>query len=81
VATFDEKHLVDQLIKNEGWLDDCLDGRDAPDNPPAVRIVEYKNFEGRTTWGVVFQGERDINKYERPTEYVNEPRVIWQRAT
>jgi hypothetical protein len=78
VATFDNKAMVDAMMANEGWLPECGD-RDAPDNPPVVRIVEYTTPEGATTWGCVFQGERDQHRYERPTFYVQNPRVIWTK--
>lgn len=78
MATFDNKEMVDRMIAGDGWLPECGD-HDAPDNPPAVRIVEYTNFEGRLAWGVVFRGDRDPYRYERPTEYVRKPRVIWEK--
>jgi hypothetical protein len=78
MGTFDDKAMIDRMIAGNGWLPECGD-HDTPDNPPAVRIVEYTTPEGATTWGVVFRGERDPGRYERPTYYVQNPRVIWRK--
>lgn len=78
MSTFDNKQMVDEMMANDGWLVGCGD-RDAPDNPPAVRIIEYTTPEGATTWGVVFRDERDPYRYERPTHFVRNPKVIWKR--
>ena len=80
MATFDDRKSIDQFIKNDGWLDSCMDDQGAPDNPPVIRIVEYQNAWGKTAFGVVFKGERDPYRYEQPSEYVNSPRVIWKRT-
>jgi hypothetical protein len=79
MATFNDRRTIDRLMANDGWLPECGD-RTAPDNPPVIRIVEYMNMEGRLAWGVVFDGERDPYRYERPSEYIYEPRVIWVRS-
>lgn len=70
MGTFDDKAIIDELIANDGHYED---------DPRVVKIVEYENFEGRTCWGVVYPGE-DPNRYERPTAYVQNPRVIWPMA-
>ena len=78
MATFDNKEFIDQFMANDGWLP-STGSHDAPDNPPAVRIVEYTNAWGKIAWGVVFRGERDLYRYEDATEYVRNPKVIWER--
>lgn len=77
MATFDSKRFVDQLIAGNGRIDP----EEAPDNPWAVKIVEYTNMAGRQAWGVVFANEapETWGRYEVETEYVGAPRVIWER--
>lgn len=77
MATFDSWATVKRMIEGDGWLPECGD-RDAPDNPPAIKVVEYTNAAGRQTWGVVFRGERNPDRYEIETEYVSGPKVIWR---
>lgn len=79
MGTFNDKVMVDQMIAGNGWLPECGD-HDAPDNPPAVRIIEYTTPEGETAWGVVFRGERDPYRYERATHYVQKPKLIWKHS-
>lgn len=80
MATFNERKDIDQFIKNDGWLDSCMEDRNAPDNPPAIRIVEYQNAWGKTAYGVTFKGDADEFKYDHPSEYINSPKVIWKRS-
>ena len=75
MATFDDRSYVKRLIAAGGRVDP----ENAPDNPYASRIVEYENMEGRTAWGVVFEGDGNQHRYEEETEYVHNPRVIWKR--
>ena len=75
MATIDNKEVVDRLIANDGWYDTHDKG--APDNPRAQKIVRYVNAWGRDTWGVVFAGDYDPDRYEVETEYVRKPQVIW----
>jgi len=78
MATIDSKWMIDKLIANNGfWPNEP--GDDGTPDPQVVKIVEYTNYEGRATWGVVYPGDRDHGRYERPTEYVRNPRVIWKR--
>jgi hypothetical protein len=80
MATFANKAMIDQMMANDGWLPGTGD-RNAPDNPPASRIVEYVNSVGKLAWGVVFEGEPgDPLRYETPSEYVRRPRLIWVRG-
>jgi hypothetical protein len=79
MTTFSTKEVIDRLIAGDGWLAEYGD-RDAPDNPPANRIVEYTNFSGRRCWGVVFEGEfGDPFRYEQETGYIRNPKLIWTR--
>jgi len=76
MSTFDSKNLIDRLIAGNGRIDP----EDAPDNPWAVKIVEYTTPEGHKAWGVVFETDADPGRYERETQYVRKPRVIWRRV-
>lgn len=76
MATIDSKDFIDRLIAGNGLLDGELEDYD---NPPAIKIVEYTNAYGTVTWGVVFKGESGKNRYEIPTDYVRNPKVIWER--
>ncbi len=78
MATFDNKKHIDEFMGNDGWLLGT-GSRDAPDNPPAVRIVEFTNAWGKIAWGVSFRGDRNLHRYEEKTHYVRNPRVIWTR--
>lgn len=80
MATFNNREWIDQIIKNNGWIDECNEDRDAPDNPPCVRIVEYTTLEGATVWGVVMANERNKDRYNEETIYVRGPRTIWERT-
>jgi len=75
MATIDSKEFIDQIIANNGWHDDA--DHDAPDNPRVALIVEYINAFGKRTWGVTFIGDKDINRYIRESEYIQDPMVIW----
>ena len=78
MGTMTTRSVVDELMANHGWPDDDYP-HDAPDNQPAVRIVEYVTPEGQTCWGVAFRGERDPFRYEVETQYVRRPRLLWAR--
>lgn len=72
----------------------AVESEDGPAEPPVVKIVEYTNMAGVSCWGVVFENEASMkmipidggpadltygDRYEIPTEYVRNPRVIWRR--
>lgn len=69
------REFADRLIRSNG-----LEGEEAPDNPPAVRIVEYTNAWGKLAYGVVFSTDRDPDRYDRETEYVQQPKTFWERS-
>ena len=77
MATFDSKLIVDKFIAGNGHIEEYGDGSD---NPDAIRIVEYTNFEGRQAYGVVFQGDYDVFRYERETAFVRNPKVIFDTS-
>lgn len=77
MATMDNREFVDRLIAGNGRLPE--DQEDAPDNPPAIRIVEYTNQGGHRVYGVAFEGDFNPYRYETETQFVVGPRVIWTR--
>ena len=74
VGTFTDRETVDDIIAHNG---------ESPSGHIAyVKIVEYENYEGRTVWGAVLPVEVHLgigNRYNTPTEYVRNPRTIWER--
>jgi hypothetical protein len=79
MATIDSRELIDKLIASNGedpWPQE--DGY--PPDPPVVKIVEYTTPEGATTWGIVYEGE-DVERYNRPSNFVRNPRTIFARKS
>jgi hypothetical protein len=77
MASIDSKELIDDLMQHGGRMASEQD--DAPDNPRAIKIVEYHTPEGGTCYGVIFEGDRaDHNRYEVESAYVLRPKVIWR---
>ena len=72
MATIDDRAVVDKIIAANGRLYD--------DGPAVSKIVEYTNAWGNKAYGLVFENEIDQDRYERPTEYVGKPRVIFERT-
>jgi len=70
------KQIVERLIRGGGWLPE-EPAHDAPDNPRAARIVRYVDQRGKRAYGVTFAHERDPFRYERESDYISEPVVIW----
>jgi len=68
------KEFADKVVAANGVL-----YPDDPFEPPITRIVEYRNAWGGTGYGMTFQGQ-DPDKYMRPSEYINEPRIYWEAA-
>lgn len=68
------KEFADKVVAANGVL-----FPDDPFEPPIVRIVEYRNAWGGFGYGMTFQGQ-DPDKYTRPSEYINEPRIYWEAA-
>ena len=70
MSTIDSKHIIDELIKNNGHYED---------DPQVYMIVEYTNAYGNVTWGVTWPHERNRDRYLLPTFYVRDPKVIWRQ--
>lgn len=76
MGTFTDKTIIDRLVQNGGYYD--LRDKDAPDNPPAILIVQYTGQGGNVCYGVIFKGERvDLTKYLIETAYVQNPILYW----
>lgn len=68
-----DKNFADKIIAGNGRINQD----EAPDNPRALRIVEYTNAWGVQAYGITFN-ERDKNKYMLPTHYVRNPKIYWE---
>jgi hypothetical protein len=77
MATINNKDFIDKIIAGNGRIDP----EDAPDNPWVVKIVEYTNQWVGLTWAVVFENERYQDRYDKETEYISNPKVIWVRKS
>lgn len=76
MATIDSRESIDRMIADNGETYCKSDGE-----PPVMRIVEYQNAHGGVCWGVVWHNEPGTSKdkYLQASEYVRNPRVIWER--
>lgn len=72
-----DKHFADRLIAGRGWIRGDSDNS-MGDNPRCIKIVEYTTAWGGKGYGAVMESDHDPQRYERPTEYVQSPRVYWQ---
>lgn len=80
MATLDNFDLVQQIIDADSYrVAAGLGDPNEPQDPIAVRITEYTNYEGNTCWGVVFHNE-PIDRYQIETAYVRRPKIIWERG-
>jgi len=70
-----DKSFADKMVACGGVM-----YPDDPFEPPVNRIVEYTNAWGQKAYGMTFNGHQDPDKYMRPSEYVQEPRVYWERT-
>lgn len=69
MATFNSRQMILDLIAKNGKMYE--------DEPGATKIVEYTNAWGGLCWGVVFENERQQDKYDYPTAYIRNPRIMW----
>ncbi len=70
MATIDSKHIIDELIANNGIY---------PGDPQVYMIVEYTNAYGNVTWGVTWPHEKGRDRYTiEQYPYVNNPKIIWR---
>lgn len=71
MATIDNKNIIDEIIRQDGYYED---------DPRVAMIVEYMNAYGRLTWGVTWSNEPK-NRQERyliSSEFVHNPQIIWK---
>lgn len=71
MSTINSREHVNEIIAANGKLYE--------DEPGATRIVEYRNAWGGTCYGVVWETDRDQYKYDFPTEYINDPKLLWEK--
>ena len=69
MPTINSRKIIDEII--------AANGRQYSDEPPVVRIVQYTNAWGNIAYGVVWEGMDDPYRYDRETEFVQNPKVIW----
>lgn len=74
MATVD-RVFAENIIRHNGFYNG--DSTESPDNPRCVRIVEYTNAWGSKAYGAVFERDLDKNRYQKPTDYIRDPKVIW----
>lgn len=70
MATIDNKQIIDDIIRDNGYYDE---------DPQVYMIVEYTNAYGNVTWGVTWSNESSQQRvrYLDETEYIRNPKVIW----
>jgi hypothetical protein len=73
MATIDSRHIIDEIIRNNGFYEN---------DPQVYMIVEYTNAYGNTTWGVTWisESKEARERYLMQSDFVRAPKVIW-RAT
>lgn len=71
MATINHYWVVKHIIDRDGYGD--------PGELRTVRITRYYNYKGHECWGTVREGE-NIDKYQTETDYVQHPRIIWERT-
>ena len=64
------KEIADKIMANGGYYSD---------DPRVMQVVRYDNFEGQPAYAILYAQDIAADRY-RPTQYVNNPKVIW-RAT
>ncbi len=71
MATVNSRDIVDRIIAGNGIYpgdEDLL----------VIKIVRYTNAWGKIAYGLVYERDGDHDRYERETEYVRAPEVIWR---
>ena len=67
MSTIGSKRIVEDIIDGEYKHDDW------------IKIVEYTDQGNKRTWGCVAQRDDDPDRYERVTQWVRDPVVIWRK--
>ena len=69
MATITSKHIVDDLIANNGWY---------PEDPQVYAIVEYTSASGEKVWGITWPHDPNRTRYmAHQPPYVNHPKILW----
>ena len=69
MSTINSKHIVDDIIKNDGLY--------PGDRMRVVKIVQYENaFNGGIAYGCIYEG-RDLESYHS-SPFISNPKTIWE---
>ena len=74
MATIESREAVDEIIRLDGY-----DGSPSEDLR-IIKIVEYTSNWNNTCYGLLYAievGQGISDRYEQPTQYVRNPKVIW----
>lgn len=73
MATIDDKTLIDTIIRQDGHYEG---------DPRVALIVEYTNANDRQTWGVTWSSEPASRqrRYLEETQFVRNPRILWEAS-
>lgn len=69
MATIDNKEMIDNIINTNG--------RPYEEDPQIISITEYTNAHGNVTWGVVWENDRNPERYLLESEYIRNAKRIW----
>jgi hypothetical protein len=68
MATIDNKDIIDEIIKGNGYYED---------DTRVSMIVEYTNAYGKQAYGVTWINQQNQQKYLIESEFIRNPKVIW----
>lgn len=67
MPTINMKHLVDEIIANDGYYSD---------DPRVVKIVKYNNNWGGIAYGLIYEGQ-PLDMYDE-SDFIHSPEVIFE---
>jgi hypothetical protein len=81
MSTFNSIAIIEEMIRNNGRDVGPFEPGERPD-PDVAMIVEYTNAWGATCWGVTWVVEQPEaqRRYLQASDYVINPRLLWQRG-
>ena len=68
MATINDYNFIQKLIDANGYFED---------DPRIHKIVKYINAWGGISYGVTWVTSYNRDEYEKETEYIINPEVIW----
>lgn len=72
MATIDSKEIIDNIIAHNGLYEDD------DDELRVVKVVSYINAWGGQTYGVIYEGEPEPDRYEQDSPFTLDSKVIWE---